>query len=517
MQTETAEDILRLEFKPQPKQRQLFNEYESLPATIFGYGGSRGGSKSNGLRSLMLIRRLKYDNTNGFIIRKTIDDLRDNHINPLLNVEHPALRPYYNKQEKILTLPNGSWIRFISADHYDAIWDLIGKEAADIMVDQAEQFSQEQLEFLMTCNRCASEVSITSKMLWTFNPGDIGHGYLKRVFLERNYMENEDPTAFHFIRAFGWDNVKWVRRALKESKTTVAEYYSWPDEKRFDYFIHKSDYGKKLNRLPDSQRRAQLMGDFDVFEGQFLSMWRREHHIIDPIEKVPEGAKVKGVIDYGERTVLEVGFRDFEGNVVVFAENYTESMAPSDRFNSMADMLIERQLFNLSIEYDTNMDLDLKNYTGYDKTQAKIAREVFRQRMGDKAPTMSVVSKATTDKRGYRVVCNEAMKEYLNWRKDEKGNWTQRPRLFFTRDCKEFNRTAPLLLHDPESVDGLDFIQKNVVDDPYDAAKMLLLSLRTPIEAKKEQPPKTMDEYMEREFKKLHERTVAPKRRATSY
>jgi phage terminase large subunit len=499
MQTEVIEDILKLEFRPQPKQRQLFDEYESSPATIFGYGGSRGGSKSNGARSLMLIRRLKYNNTNGFIIRKTLDDLRDNHINPMLNVEHPALRPFYNKQEKILNLPNGSWVRFISADNYDDIWDLIGKEAADIMVDQAEQFSQEQLEFLTTCNRCATNLDIVPKMLWTFNPGDIGHAYLKRVFLEGDFTENEDPTAFQFLRAFGWDNVKWARRALADEKTTVAEYYSWSDQKRFQYFIEKSDYGAKLNRLPDSQRRAQLLGDFDVFEGQFLSMWRKELHVKPRLSKPPDSWPVVGVIDYGERTVLEIGCRDYEGNIITFAEAYSESATPSDRFAAMAEMLLERGLHNIDIQYDTNMDINLKNYTGYDKTPAAIARDTFSDLMKDKAPHLRVVSKATTDKRGYRVVCNEAIKEMLSWKKDAAGNVEKAPKLVVTEDCRELIKTVPLLLTDPSSPDGLDFIEKKAIDDPYDAWKMMVMALYRPSTGKPKKPPaRSVAEFMDR-------------------
>lgn len=468
--------------------------YESGTASIIGYGGARGGAKSHGGRELMLIRRWKYANTPCFIIRKTLDDLRDNHIRPMLK-EHPMLSDWYNKQEKVITLPNGSWIRFISSDNYDDIFKLYGKEAADIFVDQSEQFSQEQLEFLTTINRCTSNIDITPKMLWTFNPGNIGHAYHRRVFIDKDFEGNEHPQEFAFLQAYGWDNVEWVRKSLLRDKISVTNFYTWDSDKRFSYFISESDYGRKLDRLPDSQRKAQLLGDWDVFEGQFLSMWRRDLHIVPPMTEIPQEFNRAGVIDYGERTVLLCGFRDFEGRIVTFAECYSEAQTPQERFLAMADMLTERGLHKLLIYCDTNMYLDLKNYTGYDKTQEQIAQEVFRAKMGDNAPILLKVSKATTDKRGYRVVCNEAVKSALYWRKDN-GTLTERPKTVVTSDCKMLIKTAPLLLHDPDSVDGLDFVQGKAIDDPYDAWKMLLMALHTPYAEVKVQP-KTPEELLE--------------------
>jgi hypothetical protein len=479
---------LDIELELQPRQLELYDLYEHGRASIIGYGGSRGGAKSHGGRNVMLLRRYQYPKTNAFIIRRTLDDLRDNHIYPMLR-EHPYLWPYFGKQEKLLSLPNGSSIRFISSDNYDDVFKLIGKEAADVFVDQAEQFSQDQLEFLTTINRSTANTAITPKMLLTFNPGDIGHTYLKRVFVQREYEGNEQAEEFAFIRAFGWDNVEWSRKALIEDGLTAADYYAWTDDKRFEYFTTRSDYGRKLNTLPDSQRKAQLYGDFDVFEGQFFSMWRDAIHYIDPITVIPQWPLIGG-LDYGQRTVLEVATRDYEGRIIFIAEHYTTHETPTERFNGMADMLIERKLFNLPIVYDTNMDINLKEYTGYDKSPAQIAREVFEQRMKDQAPSLRVVSKATTDKRGYRVVCNEAVKDYLLIRDDGK------PRLYVTRNCPKLAKTLPELIEDPDSIDGLDFRADVGEDDPFDAAKTALMELRTPAHPSGLKKPKTWAEEM---------------------
>ena len=150
--TKLADPMQVIEASLQPRQREFLDLWENSPASRLFYGGSRGGSKSDAARRIMLYRRYKYPKTNGLIIRRTLDDLRDNHIEPLL-AHFPYLQAYWRDQKKALILPNGSRVRFISAEHYQDIFKLYGKEFADIIVDQSEDFTQEELEFLVTINR----------------------------------------------------------------------------------------------------------------------------------------------------------------------------------------------------------------------------------------------------------------------------------------------------------------------------------------------------------------------------
>lgn len=256
-------------------------------------------------------------------------------------------------------------------------------------------------------------------------------------------------------------------------------------------------YLAQLLSLPVERRKALLEGDWDVFEGQFFQ-FSKAVHVIEPFIPPADWPRVGG-LDYGQRTVLEIQARDPEGRIVNFGEVYTEHQTPTERANQIAEYLLEREIYRLPIQYDTNMDLDLRHYSGYDKTQSAIFREVFAQRMGDKAPVMTVVSKSTTDRRGYRQVTNEAMKEYLRYEMGDDGKVLHRPMFLITSDCRRLIQTLPTLIHDPDSPDGLDFDQKVGVDDPYDAAKMALMWLRTPIAASapKPAPPKTFADMMQ--------------------
>ena len=84
------------------------------------YGGARGGGKSYGLRNLILKRRLEYPGTHGVIFRRTYEELESNHIRKIM-AEHPWLKKYYKKQERLLELPNGSTLEFCHCRYGDEL------------------------------------------------------------------------------------------------------------------------------------------------------------------------------------------------------------------------------------------------------------------------------------------------------------------------------------------------------------------------------------------------------------
>lgn len=469
------------------------------------------------MRQLILWRRFRYPRTIGFIIRKTYDDLLDNHIRPMLYLEHPWLKRYYNVQEKLLRLPGNSWLRFISSDNYEDIFSLYGKEAADVMVDQAEQFTEEQLEFLHTVNRCTTNIEIKPKTLWSFNPGGIGHQYLKRIFIDKDYKDYENPLDFYFVRAYGWDNVEWVRPSLEERGMKVDDYYSMPRHERRTYFIMNSDYGRTLQSQPEEKRRAQLDGDFDVYAGQFFYNFRREIHVIDPPNLTDESFAVSfmnwnkvGGLDWGDTTVLEICFIDYQGNIVFYKENTTKEMPPADRFNAMADLLMKNSLFRLPIFHDTDMLISLQNYAlASAKNVQTLGNEIFTQRMKDLAPILIPVSKGRAEHRGFRANVNDMFRQGLDWKKDKEGILTQKPKIYMTRDCSGLISELPLFVTDEKSNEQMDFEHKKQSDHHFDAAKFAYVGSYVPIQPQAQREYRSMDEWMKvNVFDKIVDRTI---------
>lgn len=498
----------------QPKQLQFWELAEYSRATVLGVGGSRGGAKSWCVRNLIIYRRWKYPQTNGLIFRRTAPELKKNHIDPIL-IEHPYLIPWFNKKDNVITFPNKSVIEFFYAEFESDLKRHQGLEYADVFVDEGTHLTEDEHKFLRMSNRCTRNENILPKYFISTNPGGPGHDFIKRIFVDKKYKEDEDPDDYAFIQARGWDNVEWVRNYLKFAGISVHDYYhKWTDEQRLNCFIKNSAYGKVLNSLDDDQRRAYLYGDWDVFAGMFFQSFRHDLHVVPDVPLSPEYTSSRLIVaglDYGRRTVLEVVSQDPEGDFIVEMEVYTEKSSPSERASIIADNLLAHRLYNLTIYFDTNMKINPEHYFGGDKTPLQFFREVFDERMGDKAPMLIEASKKGTQDNTFRVVANEMVRELLAPRKvvverDGEKEEILRPRLRMRERCKMLIETLPKLRYDEKKVDGMDFDRKRGIADPFDAMKYAIAPLARP-ELEQEDTAKiyhSMDEYMKQEvFKEI--------------
>jgi len=467
--------IFNLDIELQPKQSLLAeNLNESFPGVI-GFGGAKGGAKSHAMRTLINLHLWEYPGTNGLIFRKTYSELLENHIMRLFR-DYPYMREWYIKNDKIIEYPNGSTLRFGFAEYDSDIEPFNGKEYGIIGIDQAEQLSQYMIAILKGSNR-STVPGYAPKFILTFNPGGISHAFLKTKFVDRNLTDGERKEGWMFIQSHGWDNVEWVTNSLIEEKVSKKEYYEWTDLERKEYFLKNAPYAQNLMSLPDDDLvEAYLWGRWDVFSGQFFTKFRQDTHVVPDSLYLDERYERRGSIDYGSTTVFNYGCRSPNGSIYIENECYTEDMTPSERASVIATMLMQNKIWKLLIYADTDMFSDFRNYTGAEKSPAQIMNEVFTNMMGPMAPTLIPVSKKSEDARKYRVLCNEAFKEYLNWKKNPDGEFSLTPRLFMKERCVKLITTLPGLVYDKKNRSDIDPAVGN--DHPYDAAKYLVMSLR---------------------------------------
>jgi phage terminase large subunit len=243
---------------------------------VLGFGGSRGAAKSGAVRRLALILATEQPGIIVWIMRRVWDDLNKDHVMPLF-VEYPELAGFYRAGNKELRLPNGSSIFFIHAgDTGRAKRKARGPQAHYIFLEQAEEFTQEEMEQLAGSNRAPGAAPGWCKRIYTFNPGGVGTAYLRRIFHLKEYRDNEDRRDFLFIQGFGWDNFEWFRGLGIVSEWDFYHSPEWSNDRRFDVFTQQTDFGRKLNALPQSQRIGELMGSFESFAGQYYSdVWEQ--------------------------------------------------------------------------------------------------------------------------------------------------------------------------------------------------------------------------------------------------
>jgi phage terminase large subunit len=149
-------------------------------------------------------------------------------------------------------------------------------EFAAIFVDELTRNNEQTFQDLRNRMRYPGIEDV--KFLGVSNPGGIGHGWVRKLFVDRI---NNDPERdrFYYVHANVYDN-KYV------SET----------------------YIKQLESLPENKKKAYLYGSWDIFEGQVFTEFNRVIHVCNPF--IPkEGLTLVGGMDWGYNapTVLLLG------------------------------------------------------------------------------------------------------------------------------------------------------------------------------------------------------------------
>ena len=241
---------LKLEGVPSERQKEFFLSRARHTA----YGGARGGGKSWAMRRKFILLALAYPGLNLLLLRRTLPELRENHLIPMQRELYGVAG--YNSTERVFVFPNGSRIKLGYCDSAQDVYQYQGQEYAVIGLEEATHFTEEQMRFLTTCNR-TTRTDIAPRMYYTCNPGNVGHAWVKRLFIDRIYRDGENPGDYLFIPARIYDN-----HVLLDADP---------------------NYIRQLQALPDELRRAHLDGDWDVHAGQFFREFSRSRHVIDPI------------------------------------------------------------------------------------------------------------------------------------------------------------------------------------------------------------------------------------------
>jgi L-fucose mutarotase/ribose pyranase (RbsD/FucU family) len=259
----------------QPKQGDVFDIVEANEATWIGAGGGRGGAKSRCIQSVMLARRLSKPGTIGAILMRNSDQVLRYHEEAMKRA-WPQLEACYKKGERKIVLPFESGppseIQFTYAETLaDVIRRFRSANYYDIAVDQAEQFTEEELREIKQAVRWPDVDEGTCKFLLSFNMGGVGIGFLRKKFHDMDFNPREDPKRFAFVHFFPYDNVEWSKPALKKDGLTVEDYYSWSKNKRREYCATRSDYGKELISQDDALVQRDFDGSWESLEGAFFA------------------------------------------------------------------------------------------------------------------------------------------------------------------------------------------------------------------------------------------------------
>jgi phage terminase large subunit len=287
--------------------------------------------------------------------------------------------------------------------------------------EEATNFTEFQWSQIKLCCRTSETIKVPfrPRRYYTANPGGCGHAWFRRIFIDREYRDGENPDDFVFIPARIYDN------------TVVME--------------RNPEYLNELKSLPDDLRRAYLDGDWDTFQGMFFSEWNTKIHVVEPFE-IPSWWKRFCSLDYGQDMTACYWYAvSSSGQIYVYRELYQPNLILSEAARKIVEM--------------TPPD----EHIGY----IAASPDLWNRRQETGASGMEIMSrnglsnliKAKNSRiQGWRAVrevlkpypiLDEQNKEVL----DEYGEIKKTARLQVFSTCRNLIKCMPLLQYDPHNTE----------------------------------------------------------------
>lgn len=406
-----------------------------------GMGGARGPGKSHGvLAQVGADDCQRVDGLKWLLLRKVGKSAREGFSDFLARAFPPWLR-YWIPSRNTLEFPNGSRIII---GHFQAEKDVdayLGLEYDGIAIEEATQLSQSKLEMIATVNR-TSKPDWRPRMYYTWNPGGVGHAYIKRLLFEPHRRGQQIDTRF-------------IPGTVNDNKHVNPEYR------------------RTLEGLTGWRRAAWLDGDMDIAAGQFFTNWRHDLVVVPTASAIP-GARFWCALDYGytHYTVVYLLMRH-DGITTVLDEHAERRWLPKRHAPAIVGMLARH-------------GLTLNNLSSF-----VAGRDVFAEGKDENGKTIAeqylehgITLTAANDDR-----INGAGEVLTALGDSEVGIF---PTLRIAQRCARLIECIPMLEHDPhrpEDVLKIDTDDNGEGgDDPYDAFRYGLMDIVEPITVTRPQP-----------------------------
>lgn len=386
----------------QPNDKQiLFLKSKSRFVT---YGGSRGGGKSWVVRAKATLLGAKHRGIRMLLLRRTYPELKENHIIPLQTLLQTFTKggiAKYKESDKVFEFTNGSRLKLGYLDNDNDVLQYQGQEYDIIFMDEATHFTEFMFNTLKACLRGAN--NFPKRFYLTCNPGGVGHEWVKRLFIDKQYRKDERPEDYEFIKASVYDN-----KALLETDT---------------------EYVRMLETLPEGLKRAWLYGDWNVFEGQYFNEWDYDIHTCEPFE-IPKHWRRYTSMDYGLDMLSHHDYAiDEQNNIYCTREIYEKGLMVSQAVDKI------KELESGDEHGESVTRLAPPDLWNTQSTSGKSTAILFGE------SGLSLI-KSNND----RIAGWLAVKELLKITTDEQGKPTARLKIF--RNCHNLIRTLPLLQYD---------------------------------------------------------------------
>lgn len=313
---------LKLEWKMSPKQKLFCETY--VDEVLFG--GAAGGGKSYAQLQDTYIYAFKYTKSKQLILRRTFPELEKSLIRVALEM-YPRDTYKYNSTKHTITFINGSIVDFGFCDNELDVYKYQSAEYDVIRFDELTHFTESMYIYMLSRVRGTNDYPKAVKS--STNPGGIGHTWVKARFIDAG----PPFEAFDFKDENGEVTGQgiFLPATVFENKQLMSK---------------DPEYIKRLMRQSEKDRQALLYGNWDIYDGQFFTEFKREVHVVKPFV-VPRHWKRYVAMDYGLDMLAAylIAMDEHEKAYVmreVYKPNLIISAAADELKKLMADEKIEQ-------------------------------------------------------------------------------------------------------------------------------------------------------------------------------
>jgi hypothetical protein len=249
-------------------------------ATEVLYGGAAGGGKSHLMRVAAVLWCSAIPGLQVYLFRRIRDDLIKNHMEGpkgFRSMLAPwSLNSFVRIVDDEIRFWNGSKIYLCHCKDEKDIYKYQGAEIHVLLIDELTHFTESMYRFLRNRVRMVG-VSVPAEWQGRFprilagaNPGNIGHLFVKRTFVDR-----AETYDIRFMDAEEGGMKRQFIPALLEDNPSMSA-----DDPGYENRLH----GLGSKQLVEAMR----FGNWDVVEGAFFDCWDPRRHVVRPFE-VPSG------------------------------------------------------------------------------------------------------------------------------------------------------------------------------------------------------------------------------------
>jgi len=280
------------------------------------YGGARGGGKTDA-GIAWLTRDVDNPRYRALVIRRNADDLHD-WIDRAITLYRKCGKVEVVGKPAIIRFPSGATIRTGHLKDEQAYSKYQGHEYHRMLIEELTQIPTEEMYLKLISSCRSTDTSLKPRVFATTNPGNIGHDWVKKRFVERC-----EPMKPYFDPITQRKRI-FVPATVDDNPTLIKADPS---------------YVTFLEGLDDNLKRAWRYGDWDIFAGQYFGEFRRDVHVCKPFE-IPKSWNKIRCLDYGFQApacCLWLAI-DYDNNIYVYRELYETGLT----YKNLAIAIAER-------------------------------------------------------------------------------------------------------------------------------------------------------------------------------